>query len=259
MRPGGPEPRWDVASLSQVTSAGIGKTTSQDQVRRCLSGRVEPAKLTTVDVPAVIGYGRRVTAPPGTVGQERASRRVVSRDQVIERARQHFLDHATIDMDLLAHELSVSRATLYRVAHSRDQLLGDVLWSFADHLFDIVRKERDLTGVEGVLQVTRLFNRRLARADRLRRFLAAEPHCAARVLFTPAGNVLRRHVVVQRAIFSEAAPAAGPWLTGDLDHLAYLYACTIATGFYADILAGLKPDIEQTERVTRALLTQALG
>jgi len=182
-----------------------------------------------------------------------------TREQVIERARQYFLDHATIDMDDLAHELSVSRATLYRVAHSRDQLLGDVLWYFADHLFDIVRKERDLTGVEGVLQVTRLFNRRLARADRLRRFLAAEPHCAARVLFTPAGNVLRRHVVVQRAIFSEAAPAAGPWLTGDLDHLAYLYACTIATGFYADILAGLKPDTEQTERVTRALLTQALA
>jgi AcrR family transcriptional regulator len=220
---------------------------------------LKPAKVTTVDMDAVIGYGRRVAAPAGTMGRQRATRRVVTRERVIERARQYFLDHATIDMDDLARELSVSRATLYRVAHSRDQLLGDVLWYFAEHLFDIVRKERDLTGVEGVLQVTRLFNQRLARADRLRRFLEAEPHCAARVLFTPAGDVLRRHVVVQRAIFAEAAPPEGPWLTGDLDHLAYLYACTIATGFYAEILAGLKPDTEQTERVTRALLTQALG
>ncbi len=195
---------------------------------------------------------------PRGAGAARTPRRVVTPEQVAERARAYFLEHATVDMDALTHELAVSRATLYRVVHSRDRLLGDVLWWFAERLFDKVRKERDLPGVEGVLQVTRLFNQRLARADRLRAFLMAEPHCAARVLFTPAGDMLRRHVIVQREIFEDATPPDGPWLRGDLDHLAYLYACTITTGYYADILAGLVPNAEQTERVTRALLTQAL-
>ena len=35
-------------------------------------------------------------------------------------------------MDELAHELAVSRATLYRAVDGRDRLLGDVLWFLAE-------------------------------------------------------------------------------------------------------------------------------
>jgi hypothetical protein len=71
---------------------------------------------------------------------------VVSRDDVVRGGCRHFLRHATIDMDALAGDLSISRATLYRVVHSRDGLLGDVLWRLAKRMLDDARRERTATG-----------------------------------------------------------------------------------------------------------------
>ena len=64
-----------------------------------------------------------------------SERRVVSQDRVVEAGVRHFLEHGTLDMEALASELAVSRATLYRVAGSRDALLAGVL----DHLASLLR------------------------------------------------------------------------------------------------------------------------
>jgi hypothetical protein len=66
--------------------------------------------------------------------------RVISYDEVVAGARRHFLRNGTVDMDELAHELAVSRATLYRAVDGRDRLLGDVLWSFAERIFSRARR-----------------------------------------------------------------------------------------------------------------------
>lgn len=190
--------------------------------------------------------------------RERPARRVVSGDQVALGACRYFLAHSTLDMDALALSLSISRATLYRVVHSRDQLLGDVLWHCAERLLRQARQQRTETGIDGVLQVTRVFSAGLRDAEPFRNFLATEPETAIRVLFTPVGNVHRRAVELQKQIFAEATPAQGPWLTGDLDHLAYLYVRLFESTYYAELLAGIRPDWDLTERAARAVLSQAL-
>src|SRR3954467_10934199 len=63
-----------------------------------------------------------------TTGAPPPPRRAVSREQVTAGACRLFLERGTVDMDELALRLAISRATLYRVVHGRDQLLGDVLW-----------------------------------------------------------------------------------------------------------------------------------
>ena len=52
--------------------------------------------------------------------------RVIAYDTIVAGARRHFLSEATVDMEQLATELAISRATLYRAVDSRDRLLGDV-------------------------------------------------------------------------------------------------------------------------------------
>lgn len=190
--------------------------------------------------------------------RERPARRVVSDDQVQLGARRYFLRHSTLDMDALALSMSISRATLYRVVHSRDQLLGDVLWHCAEQMLQRARAQRTMTGIDGVIEVTRLFSLRLFDAEPFRAFLAEEPETAARVLFTPVGNVHRRALRMQKEIFQDAAPPDGPWLTGDLDHLAYLYVRLVESSYYAELLAGIRPNWDLTERAARALLSQAL-
>jgi hypothetical protein len=184
-------------------------------------------------------------------------RRVVSHDDVVRGGCRYFLLHATIDMDALAASLCVSRATLYRVVHGRDRLLGDVLWRLGERELTIARRERTLRGVDGVLQVTRTYCARLAAAGPFRTFLLAEPDTAARVLFTPAGGVHQRVVATQREILIEAARIGDAWLAADLDRLAYLYVRIFESLLYAELLTGRRLDPDLAERAAAALLTAA--
>ena len=180
--------------------------------------------------------------------------RVITYDEIVAGARRHFLRAATIDMDELAHELAVSRATLYRAVDGRDRLLGDVLWSLAEATYAQARRDVTSHGVGAILEISRRFTESVMTAAPFRRFLAAEPETALRVLLTPAGGVHARTVAMQRQIFAEAFAGRESDLPGDLDSLAYLYVRLRESILYADILSGRHPDAELAERAVRALL-----
>lgn len=180
--------------------------------------------------------------------------RVVSRDQVVRGACRFFLRHGGVDMDGLASSLAISRATLYRVVHSRDGLLGDVLWVLADRVLERARSERTSGGVEGVLEVTRRFVGRLRAAGPFRAFLSGEPETAARVLFNASGGVHRRAVAAQKEILLEVD--GGPWSTAALDQVAFLYVRIVESALYAELLTGSPLDPELAERAARTVLLQ---
>jgi len=154
-------------------------------------------------------------------------------------------------MDILAVELSISRATLYRVVHSRDRLLGAVLWRLGERVLAEARRARTQCGVDGVLQVTRVFCARLRMSAPFRTFLAAEPATAARVLFTASGGVHGRVVAAQHQILLEAGAA------GACPDLAYLYVRVVESELYAELLTGHPLDPVIAERAARSLLTAA--
>lgn len=195
----------------------------------------------------------------GRVAVEPPPRRVVSREQVVVGASRLFLCTGTVDMDRLAVALAISRATLYRVVHSRDELLSDVLWHLADGVLTRARQERTQQGVNGVLEVGRGFSRRVVASRAFRRFLADEPETASRVLFTAAGGVQAKAVEAAKRVFLEAAPPDGPqpWLAGDLDQLASLYVRILESMYYGELLHGVAPDPDLVEHAARALLQRA--
>jgi hypothetical protein len=182
---------------------------------------------------------------------KRGVRRVISERQVVRGACRHFLRHATLDMDILAVELAISRATLYRVVHSRDRLLGAVLWRMGERVLTEARRARTQSGVDGVLQVTRLFCGRLRTSAPFRTFLEAEPATAARVLFTASGGVHGRIVAAQHQIFLELGTE------GACPDLAYLYVRMVESALYAELLTGHPVDSALAERAARSLLAHA--
>lgn len=182
------------------------------------------------------------------------ARRVVSQDQVLRGACRFFLRHGRVDMDALATSLAISRATLYRVVHSRDGLLADVLWVFADRLLVRARQERRHGGVEGVLEVTRRFVDELRVAGPFRAFLRGEPETASRVLFDASGGLHRRAVSAQKEILLEVD--GGPWSTAALDQVAFLYVRIVESTIYAELLTGAPLDRELAERAARTVLLQ---
>jgi AcrR family transcriptional regulator len=183
--------------------------------------------------------------------------RVITYDAIVVGARRHFLREGTIDMERLAQELAVSRATLYRAVDGRDRLLGDVLWSLAERTYEWARSDVSATGVDAVLAISHRFGDALTSSAPFRRFLESEPQTALRVLLTPAGGVHERAVALQREIFGEAFAGREHELPGDIDSLAYLYVRLRESILYADIMSGRQPDPDVAERAVRALLTAA--
>ncbi|MGB2566964.1 QsdR family transcriptional regulator [Micromonospora citrea] len=163
----------------------------------------------------------------------------------------HYLRHSTLDMDVLAAELSISRATLYRAVGSRDALLGEVFWSFAKLLLDEARGEAPGTGPDRVVEVSRVFAELTSSGPQLQQFVAAEPQTAARVLVTPATDLQKRSMEAQFEIFRESG------LIGDEEDLrrrAYLYVRLVGSVIYSDLLGMAGVEFSLAEPALRALL-----
>lgn len=179
--------------------------------------------------------------------------RVLTREHVVRGACRYFLRHGTVAMTELATSLAISRATLYRIVHSRDALLGEVLWRLADGVLTRARGRVSRgRGIDGVLEVTRLFAGQVRSAEPFRRFLCAEPETATRVLLSASGQVHRRAVLAQREILLENADPV--WLPVAPDQQAYLYVRLAESALYGELLDGVELDLVLTERAARAVL-----
>ncbi len=181
-----------------------------------------------------------------------AGRSVLDPETVLRGATVHFGRHSTLDMDLLADELAVSRATLYRAVGSRDRLLGEVFGLISRRLFQMARAQAGtVRGPEGVLAVTRVFVGLLESAEQLNTFMAEDPQIACRVLFTTAGDVQRASVREQTAVFAEAG-IAGDNLPGR----AFLYVRIVESVLFAELLGAGPQKLADAEPALRALLVR---
>ena len=173
---------------------------------------------------------------------------------MVAAAERSFAEDGDVDMDALARELSVSRATLYRVSGGRDRLLGDVLWSRGRRGMQRARQDARGTGPDLVIDLARRFNEGVVADVPLRAFLRADPATAFRVLFMPEGRVHTRFVEAWREVIGEQVDAGHLRLAMDLEELAYLFVRIGESVLYTDLLAGRPPDVRLAETVQRALL-----
>ena len=180
--------------------------------------------------------------------------RVITYETIVAGARRHFLRSGSIDMDELASELAVSRATLYRAVDGRDRLLGDVLWSLAEHTYEQARRRS--------LARRRRHPRDLASLHRGRDHVTAVPSlpragATDRAARAPHARRWRPRARGRAApeLFAEAFAGHEEELIGDFDTSAYLYVRLRESILYADVVSGRQPDPEVAERAVRALLT----
>src|SRR5579863_2267329 len=94
-----------------------------------------------------------------------------------------FTSGRRLDMRSLARRLGVARATLYRRAGNREQLLDELLWWRARRLItDQVRASAHLTGTDRLTAVIGGVVRAIGTDRPVRMFLESDPETALRVL-----------------------------------------------------------------------------
>jgi AcrR family transcriptional regulator len=166
-----------------------------------------------------------------------------------------YLSGQRLDMQSLARQAGVGRATLYRRAGNREQLLDEVIWWRARRL--LVEQVLATAALTGVARITAVIAGVLRAAERdkpLRSLLESDPEVAMRVL-TGAGSTVHRGMsgALENLIDLERGRRA---YEAGLDTPTLAYAITrICEGFlYADVIADRPHDTSHAVMVIEALL-----
>jgi AcrR family transcriptional regulator len=169
-------------------------------------------------------------------------------------ARRHFIAGRRLEMQALAAELGVSRVTLHRWVGSRDELLGEVLWSLAEPTIRDARAATKRRGGEGIAETLWRFISAVHVAPFMQSFLAREPEIALRVLTTKRAPVQSRVVAAFEEMLIAEAQRKRLELPMEPGDLAYVIVRLAESFTYTDVIAGGQPDPDKARRAIAALL-----
>jgi AcrR family transcriptional regulator len=157
--------------------------------------------------------------------------------------RGRWIDTGRLDMGALAAELGVSRATLYRWVGTKELLLGEVLWSFAETALYDARAAARGEGTERLLDSIERYMRAALEFEPLMRFIEADPEYALKVIASKHSPMQRRSIAAMRNQLAELAGAGELQPALALDDLAYLIVRIVESYLYSDVITGSEPDV----------------
>jgi AcrR family transcriptional regulator len=159
-----------------------------------------------------------------------------------------------VDLTIVARDLGLGRATIYRWFGSRERLLSEVIADESEALIRRHRRGVRRRGVQGLLEVFDRINRSLARSMPLRRFVEQEGAAALRLLTSSTGAVQTRSVALITDMI-DAEVAAGRYEPpADAETVAYAIVRLCEAFLYNDAAFGIRGDHERLREVQAALL-----
>jgi hypothetical protein len=187
----------------------------------------------------------------------RAGLRANATTRFVRRAARWVFEGKRLDMQALADELGVSRATLFRRAGCREDLLSQALWVLAERTLEIAAERWQAQRPAGALHTpgtVRQVNRLVASSSGLRRLLDDEPALAMRILTDPRGRVQTGIVACFENLLRRDMTEFGYVPLIEPNALAYALVRLGESFLYADVLAARQPDVATADRLQQALL-----
>lgn len=176
--------------------------------------------------------------------------------RAVAAAARWIRDGRRLDLQGLADELDISRATLFRQAGTRDLLLGEALWHQTHRTLRAAARRADARRGPHELRsvlVAQQMNALVSRSTALRRLLDDEPALTIRVLTDPTGPVQPRVIrFVEDVLHQDIADGYQPVI--EPADLAYALVRLGESFLYADVLADRHPDVAAADRLQQALL-----
>jgi AcrR family transcriptional regulator len=177
-----------------------------------------------------------------------------TREQVLERAIHHYLRGRRVDVQAIAAELGLARTTIYRWFGSREALIGEVLFAAAEPLLRRARAEARGRGARLLLDTFDRFNRSLADAPALRRFVESERDAAIRIITSGAGTLQPRMVAGIQEVIDDEVRAGRYDPPVETSTLAYAIVRLAEAFLFNDAVAGMRGDVDRLREVEAALL-----
>jgi AcrR family transcriptional regulator len=193
-------------------------------------------------MPATDSSVRRPGRPPAA-----------SRQDVLDAAMYRYLRGQRVDVQAIAAELGLGRATIYRWFGSREELIGEVLVLAAEPLLVQARKKARGRGGRALLDTFDRFNRSLAEGPALLQFVEQERDAALRII--TAGGVVQPRIVAMITELIEAEEHAGTYHPPVEPYTLGYAIVRLAEAFlFNDAAAGMRGDVDRLRDVEAALL-----
>jgi AcrR family transcriptional regulator len=177
-----------------------------------------------------------------------------SREDVLDAAVARFLACERVDMQGLARELGLARATMHRWFGTREELIGEAIAGLAERRLRARRREIGTRGANALIECFDRFNQELVGSPGLRAFLAQEQERALRILTSSGGIVHPRLVAAVRELIDEEADASDLRPAVSSDALAFAIVRLAESFLYNDALYGIRGETVRLREVEAALL-----
>ena len=171
-------------------------------------------------------------------------------------ARQWFIGARRIELQKLAVELGISRATAYRWAGSAEQLVGKVLASLVDDTFKQIVERTTSTGSERVLEVIAQGMRYARDFQPLQQFLAKDAQLGLKIVASKDSPVQERTIANIQQLLEEEINAGHMSLPVTPDVMAYALTRIIESFLYADLITGAAPELDNASSILELMLRQ---
>src|SRR3954449_3198158 len=132
--------------------------------------------------------------PQPAAARRRGRPAAATREQVLDAALYRYLRGRRVDIQAIAAELGLGRATVHRWFGTREALIGEVIVLATEPVLDAARAGVRGQGGRALLDTFDRFNRALADAPALRQFVEAEREAALRII-TSRGGVVQPRIV----------------------------------------------------------------
>ena len=169
-------------------------------------------------------------------------------------ARHWFVGNKRIELQKLARELGISRATAYRWAGSAEQLVGRVLASLLDDTFHRIAEQTTATGSQRVLEVLLGVMRTSYSFHPLRKFLERDAQQGLKIVASQDSPVQIRTIANLQQLIEEEVELGNMTLPIEADAMAYSLTRMVESFLYSDLIVGDEPDFENASETINLLL-----
>jgi AcrR family transcriptional regulator len=190
----------------------------------------------------------------GEATRARGRPAAASREDVLDAGLYRYLRGRRVDVQAIAAELGLGRATIYRWFGSREKLIGEVIIRATEPVLAEARSGLKGKGGPGLLNTFDRFNRALADAPALRAFVEQERDAALRIIASGAGLVQPRMVELIAGLIEEEADAGTYGPPVDASTLGYAIVRLAEAFLFNDAVAGIRGDVDRLREVEAALL-----
>ena len=177
-----------------------------------------------------------------------------TRQDALGLARTRFLACERVDVQAIARELGLARATMHRWFGTREVLLGEMLAELGEERLRAIRARTPGDGAPALLGCFDSFNRELAATKGMGAWISQEQERALRIL-TSSGGIVQPRMVAAIGNLIDAEVRARTFASAiATETLAYAIVRLAESFLYNDAMFGIRGDTERLREIEAALL-----